>query len=1025
MSDNNINNDSYLALDDVVKGKSDWRQYRSLLLPNGITCVVVNDKESKTTAMAVTVGVGASFDPKELSGLAHFTEHMCFLGSEAYPGENEYKQYLSRHGGRSNASTSMSHTTYHFEIVAKHADHAVDIFSNFFVSPLFTQDGTSRELNAVDSENSKNLTNDGRRRLQILKALADPLHHYSKFSTGNAQTLSSAADSLNITGSKNVNRNITDTSQGKNKTREALLAFHRQHYRPNNMTVVIVGPQTLDTLQEWVAPRFAAIADRDEKPRDSMTDIEKLIDDAASDAPKDSFGEATPAYNPAFKPELQGGSWPVLLTTLPLRSVRKLILNFPLPSVRSIPDKSPFHLICHLLGHEGPGSPFAILQDANLLDSLSAGQRLSAADQSLLQITMSLTLKGERNWESVAAAIFYYCRIICKTATMAHQEISTVEMKSHTRSHYEKLCKTWEEVCVRNTMNFQHTSPGQVYSFAPNLASSIRMNGTKMALSAGSLLNEGKDSLPLDELLDFASRLIPENCIVERCSEAAWDNVINISSEDKSKNSPFGLKKEKWYGIEYHLSHINRSVLTEWNGDQIKYVASPCQDEGFALHMDKMHLPSANPYIPCNLNLCSDLPKEATLGPRIEKNIHPPELLVSDDAYGRLWHRLDDRYCLPKAHLNFMIRNTAAEHIWDETTKSWIFDSDASMRSAMITSIFTDALAQETYDASLAGLHFSLSKSSSGFSLHCWGYSHHLTKFATNLLERFLVPQDKNFEATKATAPFLQENYVQSNKDRVVRYLASYLLSNRADEHASYYTNLLLSSRGNGIDGSLAAAKSISLDSLREHHMNVISHKSTKLECFLTGNVSRKDATTFFSRACELMSSARNQFGKTCEENEEVKTNLSNSWIPGPLERKLFRGEDICLHFQSKNLEEQNGAVRMTFQSSIPGYKGELLSTPASLERTASMRLIAHILKEPLFNRLRTKQQLGYIVNSHYDISFSAAEYEQRQAAIGPSYSAIFPVESIIVNVLSRKLCPQDVMQRIDDFLISFRETLG
>ena len=71
------------------------------------------------------------------------------------------------------------------------------------------------------------------------------------------------------------------------------------------------------------------------------------------------------------------------------------------------------------------------------------------------------------------------------------------------------------------------------------------------------------------------------------------------------------------------------------------------------------------------------------------------------------------------------------------------------------------------------------------------------------------------------------------------------------------------------------------------------------------------------------------------------------------------------------------------------------------------MRLIAHILKEPLFNRLRTKQQLGYIVNSHYDINCSAAEYEQRQAAIGPSDSAIFPVESIIVNVLSRKLCPQ------------------
>ena len=46
-----------------------------------------------------------------LLGIAHFTEHMCFLGSKAYPAENEYKQYLAKNGGKSNASTSMSHVS--------------------------------------------------------------------------------------------------------------------------------------------------------------------------------------------------------------------------------------------------------------------------------------------------------------------------------------------------------------------------------------------------------------------------------------------------------------------------------------------------------------------------------------------------------------------------------------------------------------------------------------------------------------------------------------------------------------------------------------------------------------------------------------------------------------------------------------------------------------------------------------------------------------------------------------------------
>lgn len=78
-----------------------------------------------------------------------------FLGSAKYPGENEYKAFLAQHGGHSNASTSMNLTTFKFEVLALHAEQALDIFSNFFVTPLFTASGTSREVQAVDSENSK------------------------------------------------------------------------------------------------------------------------------------------------------------------------------------------------------------------------------------------------------------------------------------------------------------------------------------------------------------------------------------------------------------------------------------------------------------------------------------------------------------------------------------------------------------------------------------------------------------------------------------------------------------------------------------------------------------------------------------------------------------------------------------------------------------------------------------------------------------------------------------------------------
>lgn len=57
-------------------------------------------------------------------------------------------------------------------------------FAQFFISPLFTEGATEREVNAVNSENDKNLPSDAWRLLQLDKATADPSHPYSKFGTG-------------------------------------------------------------------------------------------------------------------------------------------------------------------------------------------------------------------------------------------------------------------------------------------------------------------------------------------------------------------------------------------------------------------------------------------------------------------------------------------------------------------------------------------------------------------------------------------------------------------------------------------------------------------------------------------------------------------------------------------------------------------------------------------------------------------------------------------------------------------------
>ena len=48
--------------------------------------------------------------------MAHFLEHMIFMGSKKYPGENEYEEFISRNGGSTNAFTELEQTCYYFDI---------------------------------------------------------------------------------------------------------------------------------------------------------------------------------------------------------------------------------------------------------------------------------------------------------------------------------------------------------------------------------------------------------------------------------------------------------------------------------------------------------------------------------------------------------------------------------------------------------------------------------------------------------------------------------------------------------------------------------------------------------------------------------------------------------------------------------------------------------------------------------------------------------------------------------------------
>lgn len=390
-------------------------------------------------------------------------------------------------------------------------------------------------------------------------------------------------------------------------------------------------------------------------------------------------------------------------------------------------------------------------------------------------------------------------------------------------------------------------------SFASSIAQSITKHGTKKCLSIGSMLDETPDTFPAERLVRYCERITPENCFIERCSEKAWEEIVSLYKDAPATAGggfAFGKQTEKWYGIDYYISPIDDSDTSNWKEASI----------------DSLHLPEPNLFIPRSLELCPELPDEARTQ-RIDKPIDPPNLIENSPS-GRLWHRLDDRYALPKSSLTLLIRTPISEHKLHDAADSgssyWDYDSSTAMRSNFLTGIFADAMAQDTYDAHIAGLDWSLSKSSSGYTLSCYGYSDRLSDLALKVLTEF-------------TGNFVNESYFQTNKDKAIRGLKSYFESKRADSLAMYYRNLLMNWRGDGMEKSLEIAQAITMDDVISQHSKIWNSKNIFLECLYTGNVSEKDARSFFDKAASIIKtrvSASPQIG-----------NVSSDcgWVPGML----------------------------------------------------------------------------------------------------------------------------------------------
>lgn len=352
------NKEQHTLIDLDWKHPNDKRQYKSLTLPNNLEVLLISDPSLNKSAAALDVGVGSLEDPHDHLGLAHFLEHMLFLGTEKYPDIEEYSRYLHSFQGSSNAYTAAENTNYHFEVNHEGFEGSLDRFAQFFIAPTFNPEYVERELNAVHSEHQKNLQDDYWRSRMIVRMLHKDGHPRQKFSTGDKSTLGK------------VNREI-------------LMDFHKKHYSANQMKLAILSKFSLDELSQMVTKYFSAVPNYDRKKLEYDSEI--------------------------FSSE----QLPRLISIKPVKDIKKLTLYFPTPSKDAYWKSKPGSTISHLVGHEGKGSLLSKLKKENLVTSLSTWLE-SSSYAGMFQVDMTLTEKGVKHTEHIIELFFSYIKMLQK-----------------------------------------------------------------------------------------------------------------------------------------------------------------------------------------------------------------------------------------------------------------------------------------------------------------------------------------------------------------------------------------------------------------------------------------------------------------------------------------------------------------------------------------------------------------------------------------------------------------------------------
>src|SRR6266704_885266 len=121
-------------------------------LPNGLRILTAPMPAAQSVTCAIMLAAGSRYETSETNGIAHFSEHMFFKGTERRPTARDIAGEIDSIGGEFNAFTGKESTAYYVKCAAEHRDVALDVLADMLRNSRFDNDEIDREKGVIAEE---------------------------------------------------------------------------------------------------------------------------------------------------------------------------------------------------------------------------------------------------------------------------------------------------------------------------------------------------------------------------------------------------------------------------------------------------------------------------------------------------------------------------------------------------------------------------------------------------------------------------------------------------------------------------------------------------------------------------------------------------------------------------------------------------------------------------------------------------------------------------------------------------------